>query len=539
MHRGYGEVGAARGFLDARLSGLTPPDAMAGRAEAAARLADAARRAERVVVFGDYDVDGTTSAAILADVLEALGAEVAALVANRFDGGYGLSDAALDRCLEAGPAVLVTCDCGSSDHERIARAKARGVDVVVIDHHLVPSAPLPADAFLNPHRPECGFPYKGLASAGLALSIAAAVRAELGSRLDVRGWLDLVALGTVADVAPLDGDNRRLVRAGLRALASARARPGVAALRSLARLRPGAPIGGRTIAFKLAPRLNAPGRLGEASVTLELLRARDPARARTLAREVERLNDRRKVLSREATDAAMAQVEAVYGAEPAGGVVVGAEGWHPGVVGIVAARLADRFRVPVAVLALDGRAGQGSVRGDGLTDVHACLARCAESLELFGGHRAAAGMSIRPGRFEAFRDGFAEAVAASRAARRAERVDQPSPRVPVVDATLGETLALPSLEDLQLLEPLGEANPAPLFALAAQVHAARAVGADGSHLKLELDVGGRRVGAFAPGQGGRADALRGAIWAVGELYPDDYRGGDALELSVEALAARD
>ena len=231
LDRGVGGVGQrdAERFLFPKLAHLTVPDAMADRALAAQRIAHAIRRRERIVVFGDYDVDGTTSATILSDIIERLGGDVVALVGNRFSGGYGLSDAALARVLAERPRLLVTCDCGSSDHARVERARGAGVDVIVVDHHLVPAQPLPALAFLNPHRPECAFPYKGLCSAGLALSLGAALRAELKAGLDLRQWLDLVALGTIADVAPLDGDNRALVRAGLATLAGG-PRPGIRAL---------------------------------------------------------------------------------------------------------------------------------------------------------------------------------------------------------------------------------------------------------------------------------------------------------------------
>lgn len=199
---------------------------MTAAAAASQRLARACRAKERVAVFGDYDVDGTTSAAILGGILERLGADVRIFVANRFEGGYGFSRPALDRVLECSPSLIVTTDCGSSDHERIAHAKQQGVDVIVVDHHLVPDEPLPAFAFLNPHRPDCGFPYKGLCSGGLALSVGAGVRAALGAKMDLRPWLDLVALATIADVAPLDGDNRRLTKMGLKVLAHPRARCG-------------------------------------------------------------------------------------------------------------------------------------------------------------------------------------------------------------------------------------------------------------------------------------------------------------------------
>ncbi|MGH7296102.1 MAG: DHH family phosphoesterase, partial [Polyangiaceae bacterium] len=240
--RGLRGVADCRRFLDPRLAHLTPPDAMKDRGEAVERIARAVKASERICVFGDYDADGVTAAALLTDVLRALGGQVVTELANRFDGGYGLSAAALARVLVTGATLLVTCDCGSSDHERLEQVRRAGIDAVVIDHHRVPEDPLPALAFLNPHRPECGFEYKGLASVGLALSISAGVRAALGVELDLRSWLDLVAIGTVGDVAPLDGDNRPLVRAGLARL-GAGGRPGTRALAKIAGCTAMAPTG--------------------------------------------------------------------------------------------------------------------------------------------------------------------------------------------------------------------------------------------------------------------------------------------------------
>src|SRR5580704_14232485 len=283
-------------FLDPRLAHLTPPDAMKDRSEAVARIAGAVRAKERICVFGDYDADGVTAAALITDVLRTLGATVTPLLADRFDGGYGLSAPALARVLATGATLLITCDCGSSDHERLDGVRAAGVDAVVIDHHRVPDAPLPALAFLNPHRPECAFPYKGLASVGLALSVAAGVRAELGVSLDLRRWLDFVAIGTIGDVAPLDGDNRALVRAGLALLARG-ARPGTRALAAIAGCGTATPTG-EDVAFRLAPRINAPGRLDKPDLALALLLATSDEDARQLAEQLEVHSTRRKEIER-------------------------------------------------------------------------------------------------------------------------------------------------------------------------------------------------------------------------------------------------
>lgn len=523
LHRGMGEVSAARSWLDARLDGLTPPDGMAGRDEAAERIVRAITARERVVVFGDYDVDGATATTILSDVIELLGGDVQPLLANRFEGGYGFSGPALARCREAGATLIVTCDCGSSDHERIADARRAGIDVVVVDHHLVPKEPLPALAFLNPHRPDCGFPYEGLCSAGLALSVAAAVRRRMGATLDLRAWLDLVALGTVADVAPLDGDNRRLVRAGLRLLSSPSVRPGVAALRELAGIKPGAVVGSVDIAFRLAPRLNAAGRLGAPDVTLALLRARQPAAARALAARVEQLNDERKAIERRITEEACAQALELYGESPSTGIVVAGDGWHRGVVGITAARLVDRFGVPAVAISVEDGVGHGSCRAPDDFPLYDAVQRCADVLVKFGGHQAAAGLSVAEARVRDLREAFAEATR-----REPGLFGAGGPRL--VDAEIdGEDFEVPPLADLLRLEPVGERNVEPLFALPdAQVRDKAVVGQ--GHLKLDLAVGRRRLRAFGWDLGGLADTLGARVTPVGHFRADTWRGGEAVEL---------
>ncbi len=528
LHRGVTDAAAGRDYLDPRLAGLTPPGGMADREVAAERLARAARAGEKVAVFGDYDVDGTTSAAIISDVLEQLGADVQALVANRFEGGYGFSAPALERALSTGASLIVTMDCGSSDHEQVAEARRRGVDVIVVDHHLVPDEPLPALAFLNPHRPECGFPYKGLCSAGLALSVGAAVRAAVGSELDLRPWLDLVALGTIADVAPLDGDNRRLVRAGLQRLASDRARPGVLALREVANMRRGAPIGGVDVAFRLGPRLNAAGRLGDPEITLRLLRATSLSEARALAAQIEQINQERKAIQQRITQEAIDQIIEVYGEQPEGGIVAAAQGWHRGVVGIVAARLVERFDAPAVVIALDEGVGHGSCRTPDGFSIYDAVAASRSHLSKFGGHSAAAGLSLPAEHLDVFRADFDDTCRAMRAAL--PELDA----TPWIDVVLGADYPLPSAAELASLEPVGEGNAEPLFLLdGAEVRGKRVVGQ--GHLKLDLRVGGRSVSAFGWEMGALVDGLGKVVDVHGCLRPDSWRGGDAIELRIGSV----
>lgn len=525
LNRGLSDPVRARDFLEPKLAHLTPPEAMADRDAASERLAAAVRRRERVAIFGDYDVDGTTSATILGGILSVLGAEVCTLVANRFEGGYGFSEPALKRALATGATLIVTCDCGSSDHERIEAARKRGVDVIVVDHHLVPERPLPALAFLNPHRDECGFPYKGLCSAGLALSLGAAVRAAVGSSLDVRSWLDLVALGTVADVMPLDGDNRRLVRAGLTRIASARPRPGVLALREAARIRPGAQVGGADIAFRLAPRLNAAGRLGDAELTLRLLSATSVHEARMLAARIEQINQERRAIQERISEEAIAQVLDIYGDKLDGGIVAAAPGWHRGVVGIVAARLVERFNVPAVVIAIEDGEGHGSCRTPEGFSIYDAVAGCRPLLTRFGGHAAAAGLSLEASRLEAFRARFDDTC------RRMRAQLPPLDATPQVDVVIGDAFGLPSAAELAMLEPVGEANAEPLFLLeGAHVEDVSVVGQ--GHLKLALRMGDHRLSAFGWEMGLLSNEVGARVDLLGSLRPDSWRGGDAIELRI-------
>lgn len=523
---GHTDVSATERYLNPRLADLTRPDTMADRDVVADRLARAIRQRELVAVFGDYDCDGITSCAIMTEVLGALGGRAVPLVASRFDGGYGVSAAAVERVLATGASVLVTCDCGSSDHQSLRALTARGLDVVVIDHHLVPDEPLPAIAFLNPHRNDCGFAYKGLASCGLALSVAAALRKALGVELDVRYWLDLVAVGTVADVAPLDGDNRALVRAGLDAIQRAR-RPGMQALLEIAKVSRDGPLTGRDVAFRLAPHINAPGRLGSPDIALELLLAKDLERARALAATLEQISERRRALSEEIFADACAEIER-EGYQQEAAIVLGRSGWNPGIVGIVAGRLVDRFRRPVIVVGFDAGSGRGSVRGPSGVRLYDALAAASDVLVRFGGHQQAAGLEVLEGRLEALRARFIDAVAC--------QADAPPP-----EAAGSELLPLAVaddpravLVDLGRLEPCGFRNPRPRIVVEGQVASVREV--RNGHLKLELMLDSRRrLDCFAPRRGELAATLDGRVRVVGDLRCNSFRGVQAAELLVDEV----
>ncbi len=518
-------------FLSPKLAALTPPDNMADRHKACERLASAVRRGESIVVFGDYDCDGITSTAILTEVLRSLGGRVRPMLASRFDGGYGVSQAAVERILTAKPRLVVTCDCGSSDHPSLRVLGQADVEVIVIDHHLVPEEPLPAFAFLNPHRPECGFAFKYLASCGLALSIAAGLRRALGVELDVRRWLDLVAIGTIADVAPLTADNRALVRAGLAALGKSE-RPGLRVLFEQLGWSPDGPLSGREVAFRIAPLINAPGRLGAPDLALDVLLAVSEKEALPLVEQLVLKSTERRALQEQI----LAQAEediATCGFAKNGAIVVGREGWNSGIVGIVAGRLADKFGVPVVVVGFDGGHGRASVRGPAGSRLFDALTRCAAHLVRFGGHQAAAGCELAYDELSAFRTAFCGAVEAL--------IREAGPAVPATQHWLpvAPEDELPKvLLDLERLEPCGQDNPRPVLVLEGKVLDAREV--KGGHLSLKIGLpAGGYVKGFAVGLGHRAKELASNVRLWGDLRYNSFQGVKNVEMFVERLEVLD
>jgi single-stranded-DNA-specific exonuclease len=521
---GHRDIALTRRFLDPRLSELSAPDSMLDREAAADRIAEAIRRRERIVVFGDYDCDGITATAILTQAVRQLGGEAEPQLASRFEGGYGLSLTAVEKVLALKPGLVVTCDCGSSDHASLERLGQAGIDAVVIDHHLVPERPLPVAAFLNPHRPECEFGYKGLASCGLALSIAAAIRTKLDRALDVRQWLDLVAIGTIADVAPLDGDNRALVRAGLRALAE-RPRPGLRALMDAVKISRAGPLSSRDVAFRLAPQLNAPGRMGSPMLALQVLMATEEGEAEALVTELLRVTTARREQQDQIMAEAHSEIEAAGALRPAA-LVLGKPGWNHGIVGIVAGRLADEFACPVAVAGFDDGHGRGSVRGPAGSRLFDALSAASGSLIRFGGHQAAAGFELQLARLDEFREAFVRAVGDQVPAVSAEST------LAHVELCAGDSPEQ-VLADLDRLEPCGGTNLRPQVAVTGKVSSAREVGV--GHLKLRLDLGRFVLECFGVNLGDRAGVLGGRVRVTGDLRRNTFRGVTQAELFVENL----
>jgi single-stranded-DNA-specific exonuclease len=531
--REVGDLDLQRRYLRPQLADLRPPEAMAGFEPALELLCTARAKRWRVGVFGDYDVDGVTTAAILTTFLEAIGLEVVARVAHR-ETGYGLGVEDARALVDAGANLVVTGDVGTSDIEALEWLRARKIPTAVIDHHQVPEIAPPADAFINPHQGGCGFPFKGLCSAGVAFYLCAALRTRLqreGLRNppDPRAWLDLVAVATICDMMPLRDENRILVRKGLGVL-DQRRRPGLRALLELAGVERETTIDEEHVAFKLGPRLNAPGRLGSAEPALQLLRARTHAEARPLAERVEMLNARRKRHSEQTLAEAMALLVADPHLDRRAALVVAHEGWLPGVVGIAAAGLAEHFGRPALVLAIDSRTqvARGSVRSKGGIDVRAALARCEDLLERHGGHREAAGVTMPAQHVDALVEAFDSAVSEQSGATGSRAVQ-------IVDDALPLGRVEPALvQVLGSLAPYGVGFEPPRF-LGEGLRVDNVRVLKDRHLKLVLRDEHARHEAIAFGQARQGVAPGDRIDCIYWPVIDRFRGHQRLQLQIERL----
>ena len=489
--RGLPTVDEAKRFLRPRLDHLADPRTLADGPRAAARIAQAVRRGETIFVHGDYDVDGICATALLTRWLRSLGGSVVPFVPHRLRDGYDFSAAGLRAALEAGAGLIVTADCGTVAHATVAAARSAGVEVIVTDHHTVSDTLPDAHAVVNPQRADCAYPEKGLCGSGLAFRLCALVGDELGASADdLLGYLDLVALATVADLVPLAGENRVLVHYGLRRFRDSRTH-GLRALLAVSDV-DGAAVTAGQLGFRIAPRINAAGRIGESADALRLLLTDDPTEAEALAARLDATNTERRDEDRRTLEEALAYLEESYDPDRDFGVVLARDGWHPGVIGIVASRVVERIHRPVVMVALGDGAARGSARSVPGFHLYEALRDCAEHLSRFGGHRQAAGMDVRPEALDAFRDAF------NQAARARLGPDDLRPRLrPDVDVSLAE-VDVDLVHWMGYLGPHGIGNPGPLLrAREVRLDGARVVGTD--HLKVTLRQGAAALDAIGFG----------------------------------------
>ena len=537
--RGVQDAATARLFLDAKLTGLREPDLLPGVPAAADRIYEAIQAKRRIIVYGDYDADGMTSSSILFRCLTLLGGDVGYYVPNRMDEGYGLNDEALKTLHGRGASLVITVDCGIASVAQAETARQLGLDLIITDHHEFGDELPRATAIVHPRLPGYAYPFAGLCGAGVALKLAWALcqRASQAKKVSepMRNFLlqavGLAALGTVADVVPLVDENRILVRHGLTSL---KERPtlGLAALLKVTELDKKPALSSEDIGFTLAPRINAAGRLGQAQLGVELLITENAERAQALAEYIHQLNTSRDSLERSVMLAATKMIKEDFDAENDPAFVLAGRGWHPGVIGIVAGRLVEKFHRPVVLIALDQlgvKLGIGSARSANGLNLHEALAECTDHLASHGGHAAAAGLKVEESKVDAFRAAFCEHV--SGAVSDEDRIAEI-----VLDAEAPfSALSLDIVRQIEQLAPFGAGNPRPLLA-ATGVRLAeppRRIGSGERHLSLKLQQHGVQIRCVGFGHGESADEIAQCPGTLDVAYRpviNDFRGRQNVEL---------
>lgn len=495
--RGFESPGAVEEFLSPSLADTHDPFLLKDIDKALDRIGQAIDRKESIWVYGDYDADGITATAILKSAFDFLSVPVQTYIPHRLNEGYGLSIEALKSIAERGADLIITVDNGSTAVEEIKAAVGLGIDVIVTDHHeLGPERP-PAHALINPKQPDCEYPFKHLCAAGVAFKLAHALLKKRGGEADgarefLKSLLDFVAVGTVADIVPLVGENRSFVAHGLRALGR-QCRPGLQSLFEIIGIEP-AKVGTQAISFKIAPRLNAAGRTDHAEYALELLLTDDPRQARELAGLLDRFNEDRRRIEFDITEEAFSLIDE---SQDAPVIVIGGEGWHLGVVGIVASRILERYYRPVIVLGIDGEWAKGSARSIGGYDIRAGLEACRDHLEQFGGHTMAAGLRLKSSSVDEFRRSIQDH------ARSVLNEGDLVPRLTIDASATHEDLTEENASTFERLEPFGLDNRKPMLAIDGLNLIEEPRTLKGKHLKLRL-----------AGPDGRS------IWAIGFSLAD-------------------
>src|SRR2546429_1514433 len=457
--RGYPDVDSARLFLPPAFDQLHDPSLMLGMSDAVARLRRAIDTAEPILIYGDYDVDGTTGTAVLLRALRMLGATAGYHVPHRFTEGYGIRQEALEKAAGEGYKLVVSVDCGISAHEPLHWARAHGLDIIVTDHHLPDAdegAP-PALAVLNPNQKGCDYPDKNLAGVGVAFKLIHALFRERGREAQVPGFLKVVAIGTVADVAKLVGENRAIVALGLSDLPRAR-NPGLRALIEIAGCGEDGEMTAYDLGFRIGPRINAAGRMDAARAVVELFDAKEKEEARRLAEHLDTRNRERMEAQREIFNRAIEEFESGADRESqTHAAVIAGDGWHRGVIGLAASKIAERLNRPCVVISLDGEMGHGSARSIEAYHLYDGLESCRDLLEKFGGHSHAAGLSIKRDRIAEFRRRLNEHAASC--LTEDDLIPALSIDAELTPGDLGFQLS----QDLSALEPFGAGNPRPVF----------------------------------------------------------------------------
>lgn len=541
-NRGVYRPDDVKSFLEAKLTNLHNPEELPGAREAADRLHAAVQAKRRITVYGDYDADGMTATALLVNCLKLLGADVNYYVPNRLEEGYGISSDALRTLASRGSSLVISVDCGICSCAEAETARELGLELIITDHHEMREELPRAAVLVHPRLPGTSYPFAGLCGAGVALKIAWALCKRVegnGERVSDRlrdallTAVGLAAIGTVADMVPLVDENRAIVRGGLRYVRDVPP-PGLRELLRLTGLDKKPSLSSEDIAFTIAPRLNAAGRLGQGTLAVELLTTQSAEKAVNLAQYIHELNSSRDSLERSVYKQALDQAKEQFDPENDAALVLAGRGWHAGVIGIVAGRLAEKYNRPVVLISLDQLAvkpGVGSARSAGRFNLHAALMACSSHLEAHGGHAAAAGLKISEANIAAFRNEFLEYVTGefSPEDRLAElSIDAEAPL---------SQLTLQTVEQMELLAPFGQGNPRPLLCAsgAALTEPPKRIGSGERHLSLKISHCGCAMRAVAFGCGDWAEPLvqhGGPIDIAYRPVINDFRGRRTVEVQL-------
>ena len=523
-------------FIRKSLADIIDPSLMLDMEKATERINKAIDEKERIAVYGDYDVDGITSTSLLYEFLTSLGADAEYYIPDRKGEGYGINIMAVNKLAKEGVKLMITVDCGITALGEVSLAKALGMDVIVTDHHTCKERlPVDAVAILNPKRPDCSYPFDALAGVGVAfkLALAIAVSRKMNTKEVFEKYIDLAALGTVADVVPLLGENRIIVDKGLHALQNP-TRIGLRAIMEVAGVA-GKPITASTIAFAIAPRLNAAGRLGTATTAVELLLTKEAARAREIALLLDAENKERQQTEKEIFDEALEMIAKDVNFEKKKVIVLAHEDWHHGVIGIVASRLTDMYYKPCILISHSNGNGKGSGRSIKAFNLFDALNHCEKYLTEFGGHAVAAGLNINVNEIEE----FTKAIN-----KYADEILTEQDMIPSVEIDCPITEQTVTLENAALisrLEPFGMCNEKPIFAIAsAEVSAVSAVGADNKHLRLRIAKNGLFLNCIGFGMGEFAATLAkgDTIHIAFQIDINSYQGTDSVQLIIKDIKKR-
>ncbi len=528
VNRGFKEPDSIKDFLYPSLKNLCDPLLMPDMQKAVERINTAINRSETVLVHGDYDADGITSTALLVSALRGLGLKTFYHIPNRFTEGYGVSAKGIEKARECGAGLIITVDCGISSGREIASARSIGIDVIVTDHHEPPDHLPEATAVINPRRPDSEYPFKNLAGVGVAFKLAQALLQDTehgGKRADMNEYLDLVALGTIADSVPLVGENRILAAYGLKELNNGKCRTGIKALRDSANIE--GEIRSGYLSYTLIPRINAAGRVDDAGVVVELLLTQDNEEAKRIAGLLEEQNRERQRIGEKVFRSALNMVDQD---NPGNAIVLSSAEWHPGVIGIVASRLVELFYRPVFLFSVKDSLAKGSARSIPPFHLYNGVSECADLLIGFGGHSQAAGIKILPENLPLFRERI------SLIAEKSLRGDDITPTLKIDASVELSDIKIDLIKELCLLEPYGEANSEPLLgAKCVKMADCRIVG--NGHLKMRALQNNTGIDTIGFGKGDLIKKISTAAAADIAFVPslNEWNGTKNLQLNLKAI----